>query len=143
MSKKQAEAQYILSVRPEWLALELAGQKVMEVRRTAPKRMPAGAVVWVYETRAGGGRGAVVARFRCPKVHTAFFGSMRMAQLGRLACLTRDELYLYGAGRRMLRFWEIEEIRALETPLPVQAFGLKSPPMSWATVQCAPDLPEV
>lgn len=126
--------QYMQSIRPEYVQMELDYVKSDEVRRTAPKiDRGRGAVVWVYETKAGGGRGAVVAAYFCPAVHPISGRTLdsRGPEMEQRSGLELAELWLYKGARRLLYFWEIGEIAELPKPQPVSAFGLKCPPQSW------------
>lgn len=130
----QSLPQYMMSSRPNWVRLDLAVEKTDEVRRTAPRLdRKKGAVVWLYETKNGEGRGAVVAAFWCPAVHPVSTQTLaaRSVEMERRSRLTMEELLLYKGARRLLYFWEIGEIRALTHAIPVSAFGLTCPPQSW------------
>ena len=135
------EPVYMMSINPEWLKLELRGKKLAEVRKSAPRLKPGeGATVYVYETRRGGGRGAVVARFHCPAVHRidCWRNMATWETWSRMSCLGVDDLMIYRGNGRFLAFWEIEGIEELPEILPATAFGLKRPPQSWCKV---PELP--
>ena len=125
--------QFILSVRPEWVKKILAGQKIFEVRKTGPQLLPGGATVWIYETATNGGRGKVVARFNCPRIHRAS-GWHEFTRYARGSCLTENDLAEYQGMRGALCFWEIEAVEELEVPLGVVNFGLPRPPQSWCRV---------
>lgn len=125
--------QFILSVRPEWVQKILDGKKLYDVRRTAPRLLPCGATVWIYETANGGGRGKVAAKFHCPRIRRPPMG-WNQPNLVRMSCLSADAMFEYQGGRSALCFWEIEAVEELEVPLSIFLFGLRRPPQSWCRV---------
>lgn len=56
----------LMSIHPKWCEKIFAGEKTIEVRKTAPK-METPFKVYVYETRSGGA-GAVIGEFMCGDV---------------------------------------------------------------------------
>lgn len=67
--------EYIMAIKPEWVALIESKEKTLEIRRTAPYISPPVSEnnpidVWVYETKSNGGRGQVVGRFLCCNIRT-------------------------------------------------------------------------
>lgn len=55
----------LLSIKKEWLDKIMAGNKVMEVRKTMPWEISHPFVVFCYETKANGGAGRITAAFIC------------------------------------------------------------------------------
>lgn len=125
--------QFIISINPEWVKKILDGQKLYEVRRTAPHLLTGGATVWIYETANHGGRGKVVAKFHCPEINRHAMG-WNMPGLVRMSCLSADAMFEYQGGRSALCFWEIEAVEELEVPLGIVNFGLPRPPQNWCRV---------
>lgn len=131
--------QVLLSMRPRYTALELAGKKLAEVRASAPFIPDAGVTVWIYETKNDGGRGRVVARFHCPQA--VFIDTHKDSEFlrtwARLSTLTVDELQERQKMHKGLYFWEVEGITEVKREIPLAEFGLTRPPQSWVPV----DLP--
>ena len=107
----------LMSIRPEWVAKILNGEKTIEIRKKFPKDY----VGWVYiyatkqndlfksyirmgyyTTRSNAddleynGKGKVVARFWCDKVEGAY--NFYVEELCQLACINKEELYKYADG---------------------------------------------
>ena len=53
----------LLSIKKEWLSKIMAGEKVMEVRKSMPWEISHPFVVFCYETKSNGGAGKVAAAF--------------------------------------------------------------------------------
>ena len=126
--------QYMMSIHRKWAAMEVAGWKTDEVRVSAPKvDRSKGAVVWLYETKRGGGCRAVSAVFYCPAIHPVSGKALieRRRELSTRSRLSIEELLDYKGEHRLLYFWEIGDIRWLPQPIPLSAFGMERPPMSW------------
>ena len=128
--------EYIMSIRPEWVELIRTGEKLVDVRTTAPnpRRMSTEkpATVWIYETKAGGGRGAVVGWFMCPSIrHSNMYREEHRRQASRLSCVSEEGLLAMQGKRAALWLWEISDPQWLERPRPLAEFGIKCPPMSW------------
>ena len=98
--------QILLSIRPEWVAKILNGEKTIEVR----KRFPKDYVGWVYIyctkdkkyanliNRGGFLTGMVVARFYCDKVEeitTEKWSPSKEQDLLKVSCLTENQLFDY------------------------------------------------
>lgn len=92
----------LMSIRPEWVAKILNGEKTIEIRKKFPKDY----VGWVYIyctkdkkyanliNRGGFLTGMVVARFWCDKVEEIIFGTTLYNDLGFFTCYLHDfELY--------------------------------------------------
>lgn len=67
--------EYIMAIKPEWVALIESKEKTLEIRRTTPYISPPVSEnnpidVWVYETKSNGGRGQVVGRFLCCNIRS-------------------------------------------------------------------------
>ena len=96
----------LLSIRPEWVAKILNGEKTIEVR----KRFPKDYVGWVYIyctkdkkyanliNRGGFLTGMVVARFWCDNVEeitTEKWSPSKEQDLLKVSCLTENQLFDY------------------------------------------------
>ena len=135
---EQAPRQYILSLRPQWMELVTSGIKTVDVRRTAPA-LPAGkkATVWLYETKAGGGRGKIVARCTVegPEQEQPVSPQEQAESWARLTCLSVEALEDYQRGRKYLRFWLLDDVELLDKAPTLKQLGVTCPPQSWCTVK--------
>lgn len=108
----------LLSIRKNWAAAILSGEKKLEIRKCAPsynpnteKRAEYPLRVVMYETKAHGGAGAVVGFFDCPGfIGTADPADETMAKLSGL---------------------KVQNPRRLPEPVPLEALHLDYPPQSW------------
>ena len=94
----------LISIRPQWVAKILNGEKTIEIRKKFPKDY----IGWVYIyctkdkkyanliNRGGFLTGMVVVRFWCDKVEPAY--KFYVEELCQLACTTEEELYKYAGG---------------------------------------------
>lgn len=128
----------LMSIRAPYARLILEGQKTLEIRKTAPRKDPAGhdLQVLLYESKRGGGSGLIVGTFRCRAIHA--LRKLDLPQVCTKACLDSAELYQYAAatGRdiRELWAWQVEEPVAFLTPRPLVSLQVHCPPQSWRTV---------
>lgn len=125
----------LLSIRKNWAAAILSGEKKLEIRKCAPsynpnteKRAEYPLRVVMYETKAHGGAGAVVGFFDCPGyIGTADPADEMMAKLSGLSVEQleeyRDGGWLYGL--------KVRNPRRLPEPVPLEALHLDYPPQSW------------
>lgn len=127
----------VISLRPKWAAAILDGTKTMEVRVSGPARQEmaqAGPVtVWMYETKAEGGRGMVVGKFLCRAVHRERIpprDARQAEEMEKRTGLTMQELEQYKGDRPRLCLWEVERPEAVE-PFQLQRLGIACPPTSW------------
>lgn len=93
----------LLSIRKNWAAAILSGEKKLEIRKCAPsynpnteKRAEYPLRVVMYETKAHGGAGAVVGFFDCP----GFIGTADPADetMAKLSGLSVEQLEEYRDG---------------------------------------------
>lgn len=127
--------EYIMAIKPEWVALIESKQKTLEIRRTAPYISPPVSVidpidVWVYETKGNGGRGQIVGHFVCCKIRT-FDAHRDDLLLRRAARVPWEKLKEYQGDRTRLYAWEITCYKKLAVPLPLSALGCQFAPQSW------------
>jgi predicted transcriptional regulator len=132
----------LISVRPEWAEKILNGEKTIEVRKTAPTcKLPM--PCYVYETKNGGGRGAIVGVFMLiglRRIYPKRFGYGDDGLPLKRACLSNDDLAKYcGTGGyyyfNHLCGWEIRNPETFRKPKPLSGFGLKRPPQSWRYIE--------
>lgn len=127
--------EYIMAIKPEWVALIESKEKTLEIRRTAPYISPPVSEnnpidVWVYETKSGGGRGQVVGRFLCCGIRT-FDAHRDDLLLRRAARVPWEKLKEYQGDHTHLYAWDITYYKKLAVPLPLSALGCHFAPQSW------------
>lgn len=127
--------EYIMAIKPEWVALIESKQKTLEIRRTAPYISPPVSEnnpidVWVYETKGNGGRGQVVGRFLCCNIRT-FDAHRDDLPLRRAARVPWEKLKEYQGDNTHLYAWDITYYKKLAVPLPLSALGCQFAPQSW------------
>ena len=127
--------EYIMAIKPEWVALIESKQKTLEIRRTAPYISPPVSetnpiVVWVYETKSDGGRGQITGRFLCCNIRS-FDAHRDDLPLRRAARVPWEKLKEYQGDRTRLYAWEITYYKKLAVPLPLSALGCQFAPQSW------------
>ena len=110
----------LMSMKPEWWEKILAGDKVLEIRKTHPQSKNHADLEWpltvlVYVS----GTGAVQGQFLCPGYTETNF----MPYLEKYA------------GGKCVSGWFIEAPEKFDTPSPLAEFGLDRPPMSWQYVE--------
>lgn len=139
----------LLSIRKNWAAAILSGEKKLEIRKCAPsynpnteKRAAYPLRVVMYESKAQGGAGAVVGFFDCPGyIGTADPADETMAKLSSLPVEQleqyRDGGWLYG--------WKVQNPRRLPEPVPLEAIHMDRAPQSWCWLNSinAADLAEI
>ncbi len=131
----KATNEYIMAIKPEWVALIESKQKTLEIRCTAPRISPPVSEndpidVWVYETKSNGGRGLVVGRFLCCNIR-AFDAHCDDLPLRRAARIQWEMLKEYQGDHTHLYAWDITNYKKLAVPLPLSAMGCRFTPRSW------------
>ncbi len=115
--------------------------KKLEIRKRAPKNIRYPYTALVYETKNGGGAGAVVGVFSCgATIKTNVFatlggeGEAYRADIARRACLSVDELCNYANGADIYGL-VIDKVERFSEPRRLSEYGLKRPPQSWQHLQ--------
>lgn len=119
----------LMSIKPEWWEKILAGEKDLEIRKTAPAggaEVPWPLRVLVYVS----GTGAVLGQFTCPGWTRTNF----MPHLSRRACVPTEDLERYAAGKQLYG-WMVEEPEAFQKPCGLEEYGLRRPPVSWQYIE--------
>ena len=123
----------LLSLKPEWWEKIRAGEKDMEIRKTAPQGgagepEPWPVLVLVYVSGTGGVQG----KFLCP----GYVKTNLLAGLQRRACIPMGDLAAYAGGPgKSVCAWIVENPVKFDEPRPLAEFGLKHPPMSWQYIE--------
>lgn len=125
----------LLSIKPEWWEKILAGEKDLEIRKTAPRGGTGEPEPWPLLVLAYvSGTGAVQGQFLCQ----GWVKSNCWRYMSSRSCVPEEDLKKY-AGGKSLDGWIVGEVEAYNTPCPLAEFGLNRPPMSWQYVEI-PDL---
>lgn len=126
----------LASVQPQWCCLIFAGQKPVEIRKSAP-HLPKGENqfrVILYETRSAGGCGAVVGEAVC------FFVEKSVppfnVRLSDLSCVDPDSLREYSRGKPIYG-WYLAYVSKYQQPRPLSDYGLQRAPQSWRYIRTA------
>ena len=131
----------LISISPLWTAPILDGSKTLEIRKNCPK-MSTPFMVYIYETKGGGGRGQVVAEFTCDNIkcfnvpYPAFQTTLD-PEILKASRVTYYALHRY-AYHDSLYGWHISGLKVYGTPMELSKFvcrkPLKHPPQSWCYV---------
>lgn len=131
MSMKDA---VLISIHPKWVEKIASGEKVMEVRKSSPILRPP-FKCYVYETKKGGGRGAVVMEFECMYTRTFYMRNKQdrtwVAMLSRVAPWDLSE---YAKGD-VVEGWKISRVKCYDKPKSPFDFGINRVPQSWCYVE--------
>lgn len=123
----------LMSMKPKWWEKILAGEKPLEIRKTAPKGgagqpEPWPLLVLVYVS----GTGAVQGQFLCH----GWVKTNYMPYLEKLSCVPLADLVRYAGGPgKSLYGWIAKDPEKYDTPSPLAEFGLTRPPMSWQYIE--------
>lgn len=132
----------LISIRPEWVEKIVNGEKIIEVRKTAPKELPFKAYIYCTKDRknllpiehgkvlqkvnfwentdAYYGFGKVIGEFICDKVDEYTFShyeaEYRVTHVEQKAmCLNQPELIRYGKGKTLYG-WHISDLKIYDKP---------------------------
>lgn len=150
----------LISIRPEWVAKILNGEKTLEIRKSAPKDLPC--EVYIYCTKGNpsispfefyesgrpphiiGGEinGKVVAKFTLNKTYLLTkekIGYVAWAGMGcfkyeKDACITKEQLDKYLNGKDGYA-WLIDDLKIFDEPKELKEFGLRRAPQSWQYIE--------
>lgn len=139
----------LIAIRPHWCELIAEGKKLVEVRKTYPKRYSGEFKCFIYCTK---GKtllysGKVIGEFVCRTIDTYGYnkdgyGLKDESKLLGLSCLTSKELYSYLQGAKAYG-WNISQLVIYDKPRELSEFGvvgkvgfkpLTRPPQSWCYV---------
>lgn len=133
----------IASVRPPFAGWLMSGKKTVEIRKSRPMFNPftgtpaAGPVrVYIYETKSGGGAGAIVGRFDCAEF-VEICGPVTK-ETAAAACLTVQEMEKYRGDSALALFaWKAVNAKRYKKPVPLAALRMASAPQSWRWLRAA------
>lgn len=123
----------LMSMKQKWWEKILAGEKGLEIRKTAPGDGAGGSDPWpllvlVYVS----GTRAVQGQFTCP----GYIKTNLLMGIHKQACLPLGDLVDYAGGPgRSVCGWIVKNPEKYDRPSPLAELGLISPPMSWQYVE--------
>lgn len=128
----------LASVKPEWWEKILAGEKDLEIRKSAPQSKDGRKFTWpltvlVYVS----GTGAIQGQFTCP-------GWIKTNYLQMLVDQSRvplEDLRKYAKGGSLYG-WMVQNPEKFDEPAQLAELGLERPPMSWCYVEIPDPTPE-
>ena len=131
MAEKQGVSELdtiILSLHERWWKKMLAGEKILEIRKTAPTKKDREYRVLVYVTGGGG----VCGEFICTDfMKIKMFPELKETHK-KQSCLTEKQIREYaGESKKNLWGWAVTDVKEYYTPHPLGLYGLKKPPQSW------------
>ncbi len=110
----------VISIKREWLAKIMSGEKTLEVRKSRPWEISFPFAVFCYETKANGEKLSGMAD-----------------KFIRESCIDIAALFEYGNKTGMLYGWNISNVRKLS--LPMRQLHLKRAPQSWQYINLNAD----
>jgi len=141
----------LISIRPEWVAKILNGEKTIEIRKSAPKcDLPID--VYIYCTKGDKNylmlrnivndpftliNGKVVGKFRLKRIDCLRFGwehNPYFSGIGSATCLSVKETKSYLGGKTGY-LWHISDLEIFDEPIPLAALGAESAPQSWVYIE--------
>lgn len=129
----------ILSLHGYWWKKILAGEKILEVRKTAPVKKGREYRVLVYVAGGGG----ICGEFTC----TDFMKIKMCPELPetykKQSCLTEKQIREYAGGsKKNLWGWAVTDVKEYYNPHPLRLYGLDKPPQSWCYYKGA-EVPDI
>lgn len=123
----------LLSIKPEWWAKILSGEKTLEIRKTAP-------MAFLRQTRVENrpfevfvyvsGTGYVQGHFLCP----GWLNTSNMRAISKESCVPVMDLRQYAGAKGEVVAWKVKAPEAF-LPMPLSSFGVKRAPMSWQYIE--------
>ena len=118
----------ILSLHERWWKKMLAGEKILEIRKTAPVQKDREYRVLVYVTGGGG----VCGEFTCTDFMKIKMLPALLETHKKQSCLTENQIREYaGEAKKNLWGWAVTDVKEYYNPHPLGLYGLKKPPQSW------------
>lgn len=132
----------VLSVRPQGVEKIASGEKTIEVRKTAPKKVPFKAYIYCtriidkkhcrdeFDIGIWKGNEHVIGEFICDKVERFSVGSLRSDDIEKLACLSYFEMICYfykpeeldGKTAKQGFAWHISDLKIYDKPKELSEF---------------------
>ena len=147
----------LISIRPEWCAKIISGEKSLEIRRTKPTiEPPFRCHIYCTKDKRGGitgfikpdgnyifSNGNVIADFICDKIidigvpYPAYSAQMNQEIL-EAACLSYSEMHRY-AGHKTVYGLHISDLHIFDHSKSLNEYGMIRPPQSWCYVYADED----
>ena len=126
------------SVKPEWWEKILAGDKGLEIRKSAPQSKAGRRFTWpltvlVYVS----GTGTIQGQFTCP----GWIKTNLLEMLVDQSCVPLEDLRAYAKGGSLYG-WMVQNPEKFDEPAQLAELGLERPPMSWCYVEISDPTPE-
>lgn len=119
----------LISIKPEWVELIMAGQKITEIRKVAPK-LETPFDMYIYEC----GTGHVVGMCKCTGITEYNMNRFGVELLSRNSCVPKKQIHEYAGAKPSLFGWGIRNAIRFDEPKKLSEFGLSRPPQSWCYV---------
>ena len=139
--EEEDQLKVLISIKKKWVDKILSGEKTIEIRKTKPKNGQFPLTVYIYETKAGGGSGKVVAEFICDKIidvdcdSTAPFDKETEKYIEKESCVDRKTFWKYTNGFCAYG-WHISDLKVYDKPKELfELFSIKRAPQSWCYVK--------
>lgn len=121
----------LASVKPEWWEKIMAGDKGLEIRKSAPQSKDGQRFTWpltvlVYVS----GTGAIRGQFTCP----GWIKTNLLEMLVDQSCVPLEDLREYAKGGSLYG-WMVQNPEKFDEPAQLAELGLERPPMSWCYVE--------
>ena len=128
----------LASIKPEWWKKILAGDKGLEIRKSAPQSTDGRRCTWpltvlVYVS----GTGAIQGQFTCP----GWIKTNLLEMLVDQSCVPLEDLRAYAKGGSLYG-WMVQNPEKFDEPAQLAELGLERPPMSWCYVEISDPTPE-
>lgn len=143
----------VISIKREWLAKIMSGEKTLEVRKSRPWEISFPFAVFCYETKSNGGAGEIIGAFTCEDIDQLncltglspyYADGEKLSGMAdkfiRESCIDIAALFEYGNKTGMLYGWNISNVRKLS--LPMHQLHLKLALEPWLYNHCT-DVPFV
>lgn len=140
----------VISIKREWLAKIMSGEKTLEVRKSRPWEISFPFAVFCYETKANGGAGEIIGAFTCEDIDQLncltglspyYADGEKLSGMAdkfiRESCIDIAALFEYSNKTGMLYGWNISNVRKLS--LPMHQLHLKRAPQSWQYINLNAD----
>ena len=121
----------VASVKREWWGKMLAGEKTMEIRKSAPQSKDGRTFTWPFTVLVYvSGTGTIRGKFTCP----GWVKTNLLEMLVDQSCVPLENLRAYAKGGSLYG-WMIQNAEKFDIPVPLAEVGLTKPPMSWQYVE--------
>lgn len=115
----------LLSIKPEWWERILAGEKTMEIRKSAPTTRKG--IQWPVRVLCYiSGTGEIQGEFMC----RGWVKTNLVAAMAKQSCVPVEELEKYADGKSLYG-WIVQKPERFDKPIPLEMIGVDKPPVSW------------